>query len=48
MTQPATTTTTTTTTTGSTSSSGGGGAMEAWFVGILVLLGSTRWMARKN
>jgi MYXO-CTERM domain-containing protein len=43
MTQPAASTTTTTT-----SSSGGGGAVDAWFVGLLALLGFTRWMARKN
>jgi membrane peptidoglycan carboxypeptidase len=43
MTQPAAASTTTTT-----SSSGGGGAVDAWFVGLLALLGFMRWMARKN
>jgi streptogramin lyase len=46
MTQPATSTGTTAT--GTTSGSGGGGTMEAWFAGILAVLGLMRWIARKN
>jgi hypothetical protein len=46
MIQPATSTGSTAT--GTASSSGGGGAVEAWFAGMLALLGLMRWIARKN
>jgi len=35
-------------TTGGAASGSGGGSMEAWFAGMLALLGAARWMTRKS